>query len=140
DLKPLEWSTTTAPAVGAWLVSPGVQAHPLAVSIVSLPRGSVPEPKDDDPLRAHGFLGIELQTKAKDARIGRVLTDSAAALAGLSINDVVHSVNERAIERREELIETLRSFKPEEKVKLEVSRGDAKLVIDVTLGRRPSQQ
>jgi serine protease Do len=44
------------------------------------------------------------------------------------------------IQRGEELIETLRRFKPEERVKLEISRGDTKVLLDVTLGRRPSQQ
>lgn len=140
DLRPIEWSADS-PQVGSWLVSPGLQAHPLAVGIVSLPRRAIPESAEElDPQLAHGFLGIELQTKAKDARIGRIIGDSAAAAAGLNINDVVQRVNDHAIDRGEELIAALRRFRPEEKVKLEISRGDVKLQIDVTLGRRPSQQ
>lgn len=140
ELKSVDWSDGT-PQVGAWLVSPGMQSHPLVVSIVSLPCRAIPEPADDvNPQSAHGFLGVELQTKAKEARIGRIVSDSAAAAAGLSINDVVQRVNDHVIERGEELIAALRRFKPEEKVKLEISRGDTKLDIDVTLGRRPSQQ
>jgi serine protease Do len=139
DLKPIEWSNAAVPPIGAWLVSPGINPHPLAVSVVSLPRRNIPE-SVSDPQLAHGFLGVELQTKAKEARIGRIVHDSAASVAGLSINDVIHRVNEQVIQRGEELIETLRRFKPEEKVKLEISRGDMKVLLDVTLGRRPSQQ
>lgn len=139
DLKPIEWSDAAAPPVGAWLISPGVNPLPLAVSVVGLPRRSIPE-SASDPQLAHGFLGVELQTKAKEARIGHVMSDSAATVAGLSINDVIHRVNEHVIQRGEELIEALRRFKPEEKVKLEIGRGDMKVLLEVTLGRRPSQQ
>lgn len=140
DLRPIEWSAES-PLVGTWLVSPGLESHPLAVGIVSVPRRAIPESAEElDPQLAHGFLGIELQTKAKNARIGRIIGDSAAAAAGLNINDVVQRVNDHVIERGEELIAALRRFKPEEKVKLEISRGDMRLQIDVTLGRRPSQQ
>ena len=138
DLQPLTWSDVT-PSVGAWLVSPGVQPYPLAVGIVSVPGRNIPQ-ADAEPLQSHGFLGVELHTQAKDARIARVLRDSAAAAAGLRINDVIERIDEHAIERGEELIEALRKFKPEEKVNLEISRGGKQLHIGVTLGRRPSQE
>jgi serine protease Do len=140
ELHPIEWSAAV-PSVGAWLVSPGVHAPPQAVSIVSLPCRDVPEPKESpDPLATHGFLGVELQDRAMEARISRVLSNSAAAAAGLSGDDVIHRINEHVIERGEQLIQTLRRFKPEEQIKLEISRGDMKMQLDVTLGRRPSQQ
>jgi serine protease Do len=139
DLQPLIWSDAI-PSVGAWLVSPGVQSYPLAVSVVSVPRRSVPQSDDSDPLRSHGFLGVELHAEAKVAKIARVLRDSAAAAAGLGPDDVIQRINEDAIDRGEELIQTLRKYKPQDKVKLEISRGGTPLRIDVTLGRRPSQE
>jgi serine protease Do len=140
-LSAVEWFDAASPSVGAWLVSPGVDGKALAVGIVGLTRRSIPDPEQDGSLKeTHGFLGIELQPKAKDARIGRIVADSAAANAGLSVNDVVQALNEHPIHRAEELIETLRRLKPGDKVKVEISREGKKMLLEATLGKRPSKQ
>jgi len=135
-LTAVEWSDASPP-LGACVLSPGVDGKPLARGIVGLPKRAVPAV---EPGASHGFLGVELQTKAKDARIGRIVNDSAASAAGLTADDVIRAINEHAIHRGEELIETLRRYKPGDKVKLEISRGDERKVLEVELRQRPSQQ
>jgi serine protease Do len=138
-LPVVAWSDET-PAVGTWVITPNAEGKPLSVGLIGLSRRAIPDPELQGPAAVHGFLGIELKVKAKDARIGRVLSDSAASTAGLQADDVVLSLNEHAVRRGEELIEALRRFKPDDEVKLEVLRGEEKLQLEAKLGRRPNQQ
>jgi len=139
NLAAIAWSDAESPPLGSWLISAGTNGQPLAVGIVGVARRGIVD-REIEEAPEYGFLGIELRDKAKDARISRVLRDTAAAAAGLTINDVIQAVNEHAIQRGEQLVETLRRFKPGEQVKMEISRSGTKLLLDVTLGERPTRQ
>jgi serine protease Do len=136
--KPVEFSSAEPPDVAAWIITVSPTATPLAVGIRSLPLRPVPKAEGAD--EPHGFLGIELQTKAVEAKIGRVFSESAAATAGVRVGDTITSLNGNAIRRGEELVAALRRHKPGEVVELEVSRGGTTLTLEATLGTRPSRQ
>lgn len=86
---------------------------------------------DDAP--AAGFLGIVTGDAPEGALVSAVLLDSPAAKAGLQANDVVAKVANIAVQGRESMIDTVRTFRPGEKVKLTVVREGAPREVTVTL-------
>jgi S1-C subfamily serine protease len=73
----------------------------------------------------------------KGAIIDTVAPDGPADSAGLSRFDVITAVNDREITSSEELTATIRSFRPDEKVKITFYRNDDRQEVEVTLGTRP---
>lgn len=135
------WSPEDTLAPGSWLVSAGYNGQPLSVGVLSVERRAIPIPvKSGDAHQEHGFLGVELQTSAKDARVGRVIPNSAASKAELASGDVIRAINDQAITRSGELVDTLRRFKIGESVKLDVVRRGEKLTIIAELGQRPDDE
>jgi hypothetical protein len=97
-----------------------------------------------------GFIGIEMRDEelvlpgnAKSRgviRVTRVVRDSAAAKAGLQLNDLILGFDDHVWD--EKLIslpfrEQIRQLKPNSKIKLNLMRKGKLLSLPVTLGRRP---
>jgi serine protease Do len=119
DLPVIAWSDGETPAVGSWLVTPGLSRDPLAIGVLSVsPRRIVSPP---------GALGIQLADIARPARIEQVVDGSAAQKAGLQAGDVIVKVNGKATEDREKLVETIRGYRPGEQVELVIKRGNQEL-------------
>ncbi|TKC06218.1 S1C family serine protease [Pedobacter frigoris] len=83
-----------------------------------------------------GFLGVT--TELKDGQI--VLTTlqrrSPASLAMLRVGDQLLSVNGKSIQDPEDLVNEIQKFKPQQKVKLQIKRGEEEFIKDITLASR----
>jgi hypothetical protein len=66
-----------------------------------------------------------------------VVENGPAAKAGLKGGDVIVGLGESKITGIEDFDSALRKFKPEDRVKVKVRRGDKVLELDVVLGKRP---
>jgi membrane-associated protease RseP (regulator of RpoE activity) len=95
-----------------------------------------------------GFLGVgDLQSdivymnddeKAiSGVKVGFVVEDSAAELAGLEAGDTIITINSIAVESPEELGRNVRSVTPEKNVSLLIARNNELMVLETTMGNRP---
>ena len=128
NTHPIKWEKTEQPAIGSWLASAGLTEDPVAVGVVSVAPRKVGV--------AGGFLGVMLDQADDGPIIEQVVPKSAAAEAGLKVKDVVTMVNEKRVKTREELVATVREFKPGEVIKLTVKRDGNEMKLNATLGRR----
>ncbi|MEX2173374.1 MAG: PDZ domain-containing protein [Pirellulaceae bacterium] len=126
DLPVVAWSEGAVPAVGSWLATPGLLADPVSVGVLSVSPRKIAAPS--------GALGIQLANVDRPAQIEEVVPDSAADKAGLEAGDAILKVNGKEISGRQNLVETIRSFMPGEKVELVIDRDDTELTITATLG------
>jgi serine protease Do len=125
-LPEVAWSNETEPAIGSWLVSTGLEETPTAIGILSAPARTIPKPR--------AVLGIHLDNAPRGARIGSVITDSAAAKAGLKPGDVITSIDGADLDNREQLIEAISQRNAGDRVKLSVLRDDKMISLTATLG------
>jgi serine protease Do len=135
-LPMLEISQDTVPVVGSWLATVGIDSYPVAVGVVSVESREIPHQA--------GILGIQLDSEEGAARIVRVFPGSAAAKAGLLVNDVIAKIEGQETPSREALIQRVQEFSPGETVKLLVKRADEELTLSAVLmgrfpGLRPSR-
>ena len=123
-LKPIKWNTEEQP-LGSWLISPSISKDPMAIGVVSAHPRSI----------RGGLLGVFLGETPNGVRVEQVFPNTAAARAKMRRGDVILKVNEIEIMNREQLIDTVRSHLPGEKITLLVRRGEEELSIDAVLGR-----
>ena len=97
-------------------------------------------PEPDKPKEAPAvnkpFLGIGLEESDNGVTITEVKSDSPADSAGLMRNDVIHKVNGKEVNDREEVLSIISSHKPGDKIQVSVHRGQGHKEIEVTLGKR----
>lgn len=126
DLKPVVWSDRDALAIGSWLATAGIDEDPESIGVVStVTRQIRPQP---------GVLGVELEEGNGGARIAEVMPRSAALKAGLKKNDIVLSVNGKAVKNREALVRTVRTYKPGDRIRLSIRRGEEEKELTAILG------
>jgi serine protease Do len=127
-LTPVRWSREKSPAVGSFLATAGASGDPLAIGVVSVgPRAIA---------AASGVLGIAVGQSDEGALVEQVLDGTSAARAGIQVNDIITRVNDRSVTSRESLIETVGGFRPGDRVRLQILRGEEVLDISTTLGNR----
>ena len=119
DLAPIAWSEGEPPAVGSWLVTPGLSREPLTIGVLSVSPRRIASPP--------GALGIDLAEPDEPAKIKSVRTNSPADKAGLEAGDIILKVNGKAVANNQELVLTVRSYQPGEKVELVIKRGETEL-------------
>lgn len=90
----------------------------------------------DSLAREVAFLGVSPEANEEAPRIGRVIAGSPAEKAGLKPGDVVLKFDGRLPKQYADLRALLRKKKPEDKVQLQVRRGEETLDLTVTLDRR----
>jgi serine protease Do len=81
------------------------------------------------------FLGVMSEKNEKGAKITSVTKESAAAKAGLQKDDIITKVNDESIADSEELFETIRKFKPEDKVTITYLRDGQQKTVAAVLGK-----
>jgi putative serine protease PepD len=81
-------------------------------------------------------IGAELREVGRGLELTSVDGGGPASRAGLRQGDLVTKIDDRRVDRTEELIVEIRTRRPGEKVVLEYERGSAKARATVTLGSR----
>jgi serine protease Do len=86
-----------------------------------------------------GWLGLRLQNAvdAKSIVITEVAENSPAAEAQIKIGDRILSVNGKAVASFRQVARRVSTLAPREQVRIEVLRGDTKMVLMATLANRP---
>jgi putative serine protease PepD len=105
-----------------------------------------------DQIRAGGttaptaFLGVQAVTLTDDVQgfsvdegaiLVAVVPESPADEAGLQEDDVVVRIGDAEITSADDLVKAVRSHEPDDRVEVEVVRGERRLTVDVVLGRAP---
>ncbi len=126
EVTAVQWSESESPPVGSWLATTGLQTLPISIGVVSVAEREIE--------RRRPALGVVLEDSTRGPRVHRVLENSAAAQAGLRINDVVTHLDGEPMSDRDALIDAIRLRRPGGRVKLSVLRGDETLEIDAELG------
>ena len=126
-LPAIAWSAE-APAIGSWLATPGLTDTPVAIGVVSVAPRKI--------AKAGGALGIRLGEDAQTAQIVEITPGLAAAKAGMQVGDIVRQVNGKAINGRENLIETIKAFEPDDKIELVIEREGKQVAMSATLSSR----
>ncbi len=121
------WSDGVDPAIGQFVITPGIDKLPLAVGVVSVARRAIE--KD----QIHGVLGIKLADGSGEAVIDTIFDNSAAKAAGLKIGDALLKVGSVSVGTRRELIEEIAKHPPGETLTLEVRRDGKTLYLPATL-------
>ncbi len=85
------------------------------------------------------FMGVRPDPDGTAFTIAAVTPNSPAAKAGLRANDVILKMDDHEIASINDFDAVLRGKRPGTSVTLEIRRGDERLSITITLGRRPSE-
>jgi serine protease Do len=131
DLTPVKWASQTDPSTGTLLVTPNPDGKPLALGIVSNDTRKILRNRTS---ANKAVLGISLDLTSEVAKIDDLSPGGPAAKAGLKAGDVILSVNGKQTPEKSDLIAILSTFKPGDKVKLEVKRGEKSLDLEARLG------
>lgn len=81
------------------------------------------------------FLGVVTEKADEGAKIREVSDDSPAEEAGLLPNDVIVKIDNHNIDGPQKLSETIRAYKPEDKVEVTYKRDGKQKKMKVTLGK-----
>jgi serine protease Do len=134
-LKPVAWADSKGATPGDWVATPGMDDNPVAVGVVSVPTRALTMRDAGPPYPGKaGFLGIRLEDGTK---ISEITPRSAAAKAGLKVNDRILSISGKPTEDTETLRHILQWTKAGEVVTLKVKRGDEEVELKATLDKLP---
>lgn len=123
-LKPIQWAAEPT-AIGQWVVTPGIAETPQAVGIISVRRRKILPPR--------AFIGVAVDFRAPDARIGEILPGLGAEKAGLKAGDRILTVNGATVGEGEDLIKKLRNYREGQIVKLRVQREKEEFEASITM-------
>ena len=89
-----------------------------------------------------GYLGIVMDQAedAKGVRVSRIILGGPADHAGLKNDDVIVSIDGKAVASPEELRDAMDGTKPGQALSVEVMRGGSRQRLTVTLGERPTPE
>jgi serine protease Do len=80
------------------------------------------------------FLGVITEKATDGVKITNVIKGSGAEKAGLQKDDIITQVNDKKIISPEDLMATVRSYKPDDNVKIDYLRNNKKKDVKVKLG------
>jgi serine protease Do len=80
-------------------------------------------------------LGLQADPDAKEIRITKIDPDSAAAKAGLKIDDIILAIDGKTLKSFDELRGEIEKRKPGQEVVLQVRRGEETMTIRAVLGK-----
>jgi serine protease Do len=115
--------------VGQWVATVGIDDDPVAVGVLSV---------DTRRIRHQpGILGVQLDQVKEGARIVKVFPDTAAANAGILVNDIISAVNGTETANREALVQEIRKYSPGDEVELGVIRDGKEMTLIAILTGQP---
>lgn len=120
-----EWEVKD-PELGSWMISVDANDLPLGIGVLGVPRRAIP--RSD----VRGVLGIEMDM-VEDAVIKQVFPNSGGQAAGLQAGDQVLKVNNKSIQTRRELVETIGTYRPGDVIQLDILRAEEKMQLSATL-------
>jgi serine protease Do len=127
-LEPIRWHKAEHPAIGSWLATTGLGEDPLAVGVVSVAPRKIGD--------GGGFLGVMLGQSDAGPTVEKIVPKSAADEAGMQAGDVVIKIGDERMKTREQMVETVKQYKPGEVIMVTVVRDGEETQVRVTLGRR----
>jgi len=145
-LSPIQWvsNATTPepeepPAPGDFVASPGIGDLPVAIGVVSVAsrKPSPGELRLMSPDPNAGFLGVFIEN-GKGGPSVKVQPKGPAEKGGLKNFDIILTVNGAPVADSEALMSTIQKYKPSDVLTMNVKRGEEKVTLKVTLGRRPA--
>lgn len=147
DLPAVTLADSKAASVGSWLVSVGTGEDPIAVGVMSVATRTMPTSMNRGPRRptnpapSQDHLGVNVVADGDDVKIVRVGFQSAAARAGLKVDDKLLSIEGTVIKNQESLMAFLSKKKPGDVVRIKLEREGKELELPARLGqrRRPDQ-
>lgn len=125
-LTPVAWAEEL-PEVGSLVATPGGEADPVALGVISVAPRELKEP---------GFLGVGFQGDGDAPRVGEVVAKSAAEKAGIQPGDLITHIAGKPIETRQQLSSTIRKHAPGETLAIKLRRGDEEKSVTARLGSR----
>ncbi len=90
------------------------------------------------PSQSGAFLGVATQPATGGLEITQVVTNSAAARAGLQVGDVITSVDGDEVTTPAQLAAAVAGQSPGDEVRIAYTRGNADRTVTVELGTRPT--
>jgi len=87
---------------------------------------------------AGGYLGVQGEDDPAGAKLTMVTPDSPAEKGGLRSGDVVTHLGEQPLKKYDALVAELQKKKPDDKIRLTLSRGKEVKQLEITLGKRPA--
>jgi serine protease Do len=142
DLPVIKFTATKSVPAGSWVASPGMGDDPVAVGVVSVPTRDVifkGLPIAAAELSKIGYLGVALEpADGRGVRVTQVMKGTAAAKAGLEIQDVILSVSGTTVRDPEQFQMQMVKHRPGDTITLHVLRGDDELDLEATLQKRPA--
>jgi serine protease Do len=152
NLPAVTFTPSTAAPVGNWLVSVGPGEDPVAVGVMSVATRTPPPAKKGFAKKGGGkkfdggkkfnnpppndYLGITVTPDGPAAKVSRVFPQSAAARAGLKVDDKILSIQEKAVADQKALLDLLGTMKPGDEVKIKLVREGKDLELKATLALR----
>lgn len=137
-LKPAKFADAKEAEVGNWVAVAGTTNEALAVGVVSAGVRKLFGPEAFVENLNKGYLGI--RPKDTDEGEGVVIASlepgAAGAKAGLKAKDVIVEIAGKAVKDRDTMLALLEGYRPNDKVKVRIKRGDEELSYDVKLGYR----
>jgi serine protease Do len=138
--------------VNTAIYSPSGGSIGIAFSIPASTVQSVVAQLKDKGSVSRGWIGVQIQPvtqdiadslglkKAEGALVAEPQVDGPAAKAGIQSGDVITAVNGTTVKDARELARTIGSFAPGNSIKLTVLHKGQDKVVDLTLGKLPSEK
>ena len=138
--------------VNTAIYSPSGGSVGIAFSIPASTVQSVVAQLKDKGSVSRGWIGVQIQPvtqdiadslglkKAEGALVAEPQVDGPAAKAGIQSGDVITAVNGMTVKDARELARTIGSFAPGNSIKLTVLHKGQDKVVDLTLGKLPSEK
>ncbi|NQU21734.1 MAG: trypsin-like peptidase domain-containing protein [Candidatus Nealsonbacteria bacterium] len=132
-LTPVPWRSGAVPRPGSLVATTAPDGVPLAVGVISTEPRKISGSTRPDNQR--GWLGIGLGGEESGLGITSVASGSAAEKAGVKVDDLLKSVDGKAMKSVRQVVDTIGSHPPGRTIKLVVERDDKELELTATLGR-----
>jgi len=110
----------------------------LSLMLLALPAICLGQSTDDE----QGFLGVRVKNLERPGgeihvAITEIVPASPAEKAGFKVGDIVRKVANVEAKDYDTVVDTIRMFKPGDRISVEITRDDRELTIHAVLTKRP---